>query len=287
MNIFKKVFSSRGKTIIPPSFIILGAQKSGTTALFNLLGQHPNIYGPPIKEVRYFIHDHLYNKGHNWYHNHFKSTSNIISNPQITFEASPGYLYYPHVPKRFFEYNPNLKFIIILRDPISRAFSAWNMYRKMHQNPPRVVSDWIKKTNQPEHIEQFLNVFFRPKSPPSFDYIVNFELGNISNIEHPCILRYGIYVEQIKNYFNFFHPAQFLILEDKMLAENTQKTLDNICQFINLPSHNYDKNSLKTKYNKNEYDTQISKTTLNKLAKFYAPYNKELTDFLKIKFYWV
>src|SRR5690606_16552205 len=92
------------------------------------LDQHPNLIGSMPKEVRFFDRDENYAKGVDWYKKSFRRTKGLLRKC-LYVEATPEYLYRPYVAERIFEYNKELKLIILLRDPVERAYSSWNMYR--------------------------------------------------------------------------------------------------------------------------------------------------------------
>src|SRR5579885_2674785 len=112
-----------------PDFIIIGTQRGGTTSLYAYLGQHPQIAPAVIKEVHFF--DNNYERGVGWYRTQFpflieKSIAkNIGQQNFITGEASPYYLFHPHVPERAAKVVPGAKLIVLLRNPIDRAYSHY------------------------------------------------------------------------------------------------------------------------------------------------------------------
>ena len=106
-----------------PNFLIIGAARSGTTSLYKYLNDHPQIVISEIKELNYFSRDKYWRKGFAWYEKNFvpKNKSTIIFG-----EASTSYSqapYSPNVPKRIFSYNPEIKLIYVVRDPIERLIS--------------------------------------------------------------------------------------------------------------------------------------------------------------------
>ena len=113
-----------------PDFLIIGAQRCGTTALHNYLASHPNIYGAAVKEVHYF--DLQFHRGSDWYQGHFANglRTNVRSRRTgsrvVTGEATPYYLFHPDVPGRVKATMPDVKLIVLLRDPVARAFSQYN-----------------------------------------------------------------------------------------------------------------------------------------------------------------
>src|SRR5208283_4238553 len=93
-----------------PSFIIIGAQKAGTTALFDYLSKNPQIICGTEKEIDFFNCAGRFRQGEEFYHSHFPILESMDKD-SITFEASGGYLANPLAAKRIFEYNPKIKLI--------------------------------------------------------------------------------------------------------------------------------------------------------------------------------
>ena len=107
-----------------PDFLIIGAMKSGTTSLFELLGRHPRIFFPYWKEPQYFSRDHIFNRGEKWYRDNFIDARE----DQIIGEGSTCYSRWPHYPlaaKRIAERLPNIRLIYIMRHPVERAYSHY------------------------------------------------------------------------------------------------------------------------------------------------------------------
>src|SRR5436853_1864895 len=109
-------------------FLVAGAQKSGTTALNYYLKRHRRIALPVKKELHFFDNDELFAGGNVSYdplHEMFRPARA----GSIVGENTPIYLYWRPALPRIRDYNPAMKFIVILRNPIERAFSQWNMQR--------------------------------------------------------------------------------------------------------------------------------------------------------------
>ncbi|MGL5829908.1 MAG: sulfotransferase family protein [Angustibacter sp.] len=106
---------------LQPDFLLLGASRCGTTSLFRALTQHPQILRPPAnKGVRYF--DLNYHRGWSWYRGHFPLDR---KSNRRTFEASGYYIFHPLAAERIARDLPQAKLVVMLRDPVERAFSAW------------------------------------------------------------------------------------------------------------------------------------------------------------------
>src|SRR5579863_10505639 len=113
-----------------PDFLIIGAQRGGTTSLFHYLEAHPCIKPAVNKDLHFF--DRKYNKGLAWYRGHFPTrieqyyAQKIRRRAFVTGEASPSYLFHPHTPRRVVQAIPHVKLIILLRNPVSRAYSQYH-----------------------------------------------------------------------------------------------------------------------------------------------------------------
>jgi len=105
-----------------PDFLILGAQKAGTTALYSYLRRHPSITGPSWKEVSYF--DRHYARGEAWYRGNFPNKARTRG--KLVGEASPSYLFHPLGPQRVRELVPEARLIALVRDPVDRAHSHYH-----------------------------------------------------------------------------------------------------------------------------------------------------------------
>lgn len=113
-----------------PSFLIVGAQRCGTTSLYKTLIQHPDVLGAGLhKGVHYF--DTAYDRGIDWYRGHFPLLRTADKHERatgvrpITGEASPYYMFHPLVPERIARDLPDARLIVMLRDPVERAYSAY------------------------------------------------------------------------------------------------------------------------------------------------------------------
>ena len=263
-----------------PNFIIIGAQKCGTTSLFSYLNEREGFVGSITKEVHYFDREDNFQKGNEWYENHF---SRIIKKRRLFFEASPSYLYCKKVPLRLNAYRPDLKFIIILREPISRAYSAWNMYRHWSDSgilPRAIANDQYGRDQSPIY-----QIFFKDGYPTFSDYI-KLEMDLIDRVktedteEEPSILRRGIYKPQIERYVELFGWNNILILEFNQLKNNSEAVIRKCYEFLNVPYQPPKKVAKREVKNKRPYESAISPNDHKTLQEFYDRPNKELCEYL-------
>lgn len=250
----------------PPHFLIIGAQKAGTTSLFNILDQHDYLKGAPQKELHFFNSvDCLTKMGVFQYHTSFHLCKNPLNNKIKTFEATPAYIYHPDVAERLNKYNPDIKLIILLREPVQRAFSAWTMY---HHN---FKSGFNKNKHDSRTFRQAIE-----------EELIMIE-RNSQVFDHKSYIRRGIYIEQIKRYLKFFSRNQILIIESMELKNNFNDTSTKIQKFIDIPVQKLKQ----VNTNKRKVDLSVQyKKELDQLKEFYKPYNEELFKFLNKDYDW-
>jgi hypothetical protein len=122
-HLLKRLFGPKGNY---PAFFIAGAQKSGTTSLYAALRGHPGFAKPRLKEPFYYGHDYRYSKGSRYYRTNFA----VLKQGQFSVDGSTNYLDHPLAPGRIRQDVPHAKAIILLRNPVTRAFSHYRMQVK-------------------------------------------------------------------------------------------------------------------------------------------------------------
>ncbi|ATX80279.1 Sulfotransferase domain-containing protein [Mariprofundus aestuarium] len=192
-----------------PNFMIIGAAKSGTTSLHHYLTQHPQIFLPMEKELQFFTDNELYNKGKEFYLNSYFSGAESYS---AIGEATPFYLHRPEIViprlKHFFPAE-SLKFIVLLRDPVKRA---WSHYLHM-----------VRLGLEPLSFEQALEAESERLSQQPMSWYSYFSDG--------------LYYRQLEKWFNQFPKEHFLIITQDQLAENVTQTLEDVFMFLDVESH--------------------------------------------------
>ncbi len=114
---------------VHPGFLVIGAQKAGTTALYSYLLRHPSVLGPTWKEVSYF--DRHFARGPAWYRGQFPTTARARlarrrTGSALAGEASPSYVLHPLAPMRVSELLPAVRLVLLVRDPVDRALSHYH-----------------------------------------------------------------------------------------------------------------------------------------------------------------
>ena len=225
------MISNINNNLVLPNFLILGAARAGTTSLYYYLRQHPEVFMSPIKEVNFFAYDissmeQLTNLSeHDFpiktitdYQKLFKPGKDS----KAIGEASPRYLWHPSAPKKIQQMIPDAKFIVILRNPIQRAFSSYLMY----------FNQGREKRSFRQAIEEEIQLSQSGKWP----------LGQMTYVGQ------GFYTKHLENYFHYFQRDQFQIILYEDYKVDLPGTLHQIFRFLgvsedvasfdSLPRHN-------------------------------------------------
>lgn len=191
-----------------PNFICVGAQKSGTTTLYKILKQHPQVFLPHQKEVGFFHNDQNYSKGKKFYSSFYKS----CRIEKVLGDITPEYMYYEKVPSRIYEtLGEDIKLVFMLRNPIERAYSGYLMAcRRGHENKSFLEAIELEKSRI------FQNDFLRLH----FSYIDR-----------------GFYAKQIKRYLRYFSLNQmfFIVFEEDFIElAKRQETISKLLHFLGI-----------------------------------------------------
>jgi hypothetical protein len=255
-----------------PNFIIIGAQRGGTTSLYHYITKHPKIIPALQKEIHFF--DINYKKGVSWYQSQFRQNFSFRLifkkkkiKEHITGEASPYYIYHPHVPKRISKIIPDVKLLALLRNPIERAFSHYHHERSMGVEKMS-FEDAIKE--EPKRLKGELEKMLSDENYYSFNH------QNFSYLDR------GIYIDQLVRWEKFFPKKQILILSSEEFYSDPDKICKDVFDFLGLPVINI-KN--KKTFNKGKYQIMNDKTRLD-LVEYFKPHNEKLFNFLKRDFGW-
>lgn len=246
-----------------PDFLIIGAQKSGTSSLYHNLCRHPHIRLAKQKEIHFF--DDQYDKGLDWYKSHFppvKLFKNIL-----TGEASPYYLFHPYAAKRASLSYPRIKLIILLRNPVDRAYSHY------HHN--------IRKGREKRSFEQAVT---------EESWLMRTEIDKFSRNpdykshihKHFSYLARGVYINQIETWFNHFSENQFLILRSEDFFKHPEITTSTVLSFLGVKHMPLKSFEIK---NSSSYPPMNHAIRKN-LFHFFKPYNDQLKKRLGLDVCW-
>ena len=191
-------------------FFIVGAPKAGTTSLYHYLSEHPQVEMSSQKEPDYFSDKAINEQGMYYGKNRIntldKYESLFVQKESVVYgEASVSYLFYENVAEDIKKYNPNAKIIIMLRDPIERAFSHYLMDYRLG-----LISD------------SFENVLAKISKHKN------------AHLFYQQYIEVSKYAKQIQRYLDFFKKENILFIDYEDFKKNVSKTVDQVYNFLNI-----------------------------------------------------
>lgn len=268
-NIYWVYRRATGGIRVLPDFIIIGAQRAGTTTVYLNLGRHPCVSPALTKEVHFF--DENFHKGINWYKAHFvtifwQKIAKLAGKRLISGEASPYYLFHPLAPERVREAMPEVKLIALLRNPIDRSHSHYH-------HEVRLGCETLTFSEALEKEEERLK--------NSLNEISGGNGGSFAH-KHFSYKARGAYADQLSGWFRYFPRQQFLIIKSEDMYNDAEKVFADIFRFLGLPD--FRMKSLE-KYNLGEYG-KLDEATRNSLRGYFSKHNEKLYEMLGADFGW-
>jgi len=189
-------------------FFVCGTQKGGTTALDTYLRAHPEICMANRKEVHFFDKEGNFSGGKPDY-SKYHSVFSPQDSHRLLGEATPIYMYWHAAPRRIWEYNREAKLIVLLRNPIERAYSHWNMERSRNAD---TLSFWDAIQSERERVREAL-----PFQHRVYSYVCR-----------------GFYLEQLRKLWMFFPEDQVLVLKSEFLRKHPVEALREVTDFLEV-----------------------------------------------------
>ena len=249
-----------------PSFLIVGAQRGGTTSLFKALLQHPSFIPPRMRKgVHYF--DVAYGNGQSWYLGHFprrtqlEARSRRIGAPVITGEASPYYMWHPAVPGRIAADVPGVKLVALLRDPVERAYSGYahefargfeteSFERALELEPSRLAGERERLLADPA--------------------------SGSHAMQHLAHAGRGEYVDQLLTLEAAVGRDRLMVLDSSDYFADPKPVFAQLCEFLGIPDApdvTHDRHNARPR-------STMSPELEARLRERYAPYDRRLVDWL-------
>jgi hypothetical protein len=258
-----------------PDFMIIGAKRGGTTSLYNYLLEHPRVLPllpsrQRIKGAHFF--DSNFSRGMRWYRSHFptgayRRVRERDGRPVVAGEASPYYLFHPLAAERAARLVPDTKLIVLLRDPVERAWSHYKE-RVRHGAEPLGFEEAIEL--EPERLRG------------EAERIVS-EPGYLSYAhEQQSYLAQGRYLDCVPPWLDRFPPERTLIMPSEEMYADPQATLDRVTEFLGLPAWRLED---RTKHNYHPA-AGLPKATRSELSARFAEHNRDLAKLLEMRFDW-
>lgn len=261
-----------------PNVYVLGAPKCGTSSLFDCFLQHPNFVGPVLnfKEMD-FLHEIPMQSpkfsrlgklvrgtydGPLSYRKFFplrirlRLIKKITGHEAFTADCTPVYLYCPVAARRIKEITPNAKLIIMLRDPVSRAFSEFTM------------------------VSKYGNL--------TFEEAINDNLNGVLHNHHIAdnFIKHGIYGNYVNDYFEKFPRENIMVIKSEDFFADMNGVFNDVLKFLGYPADGFALKIENINKNENAYEKVINEETRKRLADYYSPHNSELYKLLNTDFHW-
>jgi hypothetical protein len=236
-----------------PDFVIIGGKKCGTTFLYDLLTRHPYVEPAAKKELHYFD-KLLEDESIEWYRQCFPQPRWKDGRRTITGEATP-YLAYPFAPQRMAEVLPQARLIALVRNPVDRAYSDYQHVARKGREPltfEEAIEAEITQTTK--------------QAAKSYRYLIR-----------------GKYMEHLLRWSKYFSDEQILVLKSEDLFERTQKALELVLNFLDLPKWEPEASE---KRNQGSYEQEIHMSTRQRLEEYFEPHNQRLYEYLGTDLGW-
>ena len=264
--------TSRSSARVLPTFLVIGAQKSGTTALYRHLQQHPGVAEPLRKEINFFCWE--YPRGTGWYRAHFprESTRRRMLDEHGAFatgDTTSNYLFHPLAARRALEVVPQAKVLAILRNPVDRAYSHYHHNRLRRRREPL------------ERFEDALDAEERRLQGEAGKIRANADSRGRDQW-HRTYLARGIYADQLPAWLEVFPREQVLVISTEQYRSQPRETYGRILRFLELPEW---KHARFDTHNTNRY-SEMDPRTRERLVEFFRPHNQRLYDLLGTTFDW-
>jgi hypothetical protein len=251
-----------GRRLVPepralPSFLLIGAQRAGTTSLYAQLLRHPQVLPSLRKEVQYFTLYHA--RGEAWYRAHFPTEAALAARRAVTGEATPYYLFHPLAPERAAALLPEARLLVLLREPVARAFSHYQHSRARGREPlgfeaalEREAERLAAEADRPGFAHQHFSYFAR-----------------------------GCYAQQLRRWLAVFPRERLLVLRFEELEADPSACVDRAVAFLGLPPAALPPPPVR---NRGAYPP-LDAALRAELARRYAPHNRDLEALLGSKSY--
>lgn len=193
------------------NIFIVGAPKAGTTSLYHYLAEHPEVFMSKIKETNYFTYQQIEAQGLYYDATPVRSEKDYCAlfaaaqGEKVVGEASVSYLFYPGTAKKIHAYNPDAKIIMVLRNPVERAFSHYLMDQRLGLVD---VSFW--------------EIISNPKKYP---------------MHYQQYVQLGDYYEQCQEYIDVFGSENVKIFTYESIKSELESVVKNLYDFIDVDSN--------------------------------------------------
>lgn len=241
-----------------PQFLIVGAQRSGTTSLSKALFQHPGVRRPfGRKGIHYFDVD--YHRGIGWYRSHFPLS--LPGSRAITGESSPYYMFHPLAPERIARDLPTVRLVVALRDPVERAYSA-----HAHE---------LARGFETEPFERALELEAERLAGEA-QRLRDGDLAESQSHRHNAYLTRGHYIDQLEHLAGLVGRDRIHVMDSAEFWANPEPTFLALQSFLGLPPHAATSFAQHNARPRSDMSSSLRST----LDEHFAPYDERLAQWL-------
>ena len=260
-----------------PDFLIVGAQRSGTSSMYKWLEAHPSVGASLRKETEYFSYRH--DRGEAWYRGHFPSrwqrmATKARGRDLVAFEATAYYLFHPHAASRAHALMPKAKIVVLLRNPVDRAWSHYHHMVRYGQEPLPFEEAVAQER------ERLAGEVARMLEDPSY---VSWPHQRWSYVSR------GIYADQLPAWLDRFGEDRVLILRSEDVYEKPDDAYGEVLSFVGLPEHSLDRFGNASRAGNEgpgKSPPPMPAGVRSQLAETFAPHNRRLDHLLHRDFAW-
>jgi hypothetical protein len=248
-----------------PDFLVIGAQKSGTTSIWQYLSAHPSVRFGRIKEVHYFDLSHHF--GERWYRAQFPLRM-IGSRGRLVGDASPYYLFHPHAPRRAAALVPDAKLVAILRNPVDRAFSHYNhVVARGHEMLPFEAALEREAQVMPAEVRRLVD-------DPAYRSLAHERYSYVSR---------GEYAGQLERWLASYPRERLHVIASERLFEDPNTVMAELHEFLGLAGRDVVSPG---RFKVGRYEDQLLPETRARLVDHFRPHNAALESLLGMRFDW-
>ena len=245
-----------------PDFLIVGAQRAGTTSMYRRLSGHPDVLPAGLhKGVHYF--DTAYARGPQWYRSHFPLRATVERHRRatgrrpVTGEASPYYMFHPLVPGRIAQDLPDVKVVVMLRDPVERAYSAYT-----HERARGFETEELERALdlEPERLAGVDEAFARDPHHVSLAH------------QHNAYVARGRYAEQLQRLEQHLGRDRILVVDSDELFVDAGPQLAAVSDFLGIgpwDSESFEKRNARPR-------RALEGSVRERLERYFEPHDEQL-----------
>ena len=257
-----------------PEFLIIGAQRTGTTSLYKYLSQHPHFVSATLRTKGVHFFDTRYEKGMAWYRAHFPTSMYRAAFKArhgaslVTGEASPYYLFHPHVPYRLAQHMPAVKLIAMLRDPIERTYSQWQ--HEVSRGFEDDITFEEALAREPQRLAREVEKMNADASYKSFSH------------QHHSYVARSQYADQLEVYRSLFPASQIHVIKAEDFFADPGVEYAKALEFLGMAPHQLGEYKKHNGYKR----TAMAPATRAKLEQAFESSNRRLAEMLGADFTW-